>query len=245
MGEQEARGDEWLTKAAGEKGRAVKPYFERNGVTLYHGDCRDVLPSLGGAPFVIVTDPPYGISHKTSRTKDCTWTNTRIAGDESTLLRDWILDWGTALPSIVFGSPKAPKPARTRGILIWDKGPHAGMGDLSFPWKPSYEEIYIMGIGFTGKRDEGVIKGKWIPSWEKDRRTHPHEKPVLLLKYLISKCPPGTILDPFAGSCSTLVAAYHLERRAIGIEIEERYCEISARRLEREMAQGDLFRKPA
>jgi site-specific DNA-methyltransferase (adenine-specific) len=109
------------------------------------------------------------------------------------------------------------------------------MGDLSFPWKMSWEEIYVLGNGFTGKRDEGVLHGHLVVSWESRGRTHPHEKPVSLMTYLIGKTDADWVLDPFMGSGTTLRAAKDLGRKAIGIEIEERYCEIAAERLSQEV----------
>jgi DNA modification methylase len=105
------------------------------------------------------------------------------------------------------------------------------MGDLSFPWKRSFEEIYVIGTGFNGSRDEGVIKGHIQVSWESHGRCHPNQKPVSLLRYLLSKHGGQLILDPFAGSGTTGVAAKELGRRCIMVEIEERYCEIAANRL--------------
>jgi DNA modification methylase len=115
-----------------------------------------------------------------------------------------------------------------------------GMGDLSLPWGPSTEEIYVLGDGFTGKRGRSVLRFQGIGPYQQSRgeRLHPTQKPVSLLCALIAKCPTDwVILDPFIGSGTTLRAAKDLGRRAIGIEIEERYCEIAANRL----AQGVLF----
>jgi hypothetical protein len=118
---------------------------------------------------------------------------------------------------------------------VWDKGPASGMGDLSIPWKLSWELIFVCGDGFHGARDEGILRGHSVVTWASLGRKHPNEKPVTLLRALIAKCPEGVILDPFMGGGSTLVAAKDLGRRAIGIEIEERYCEIAARRCSQEV----------
>ncbi len=119
--------------------------------------------------------------------------------------------------------------------MIWDKGVHTGMGDLSFPWKPSFEEVYIFGEEWRGRRDEGVLKGFFVTGWESNGRTHPHEKPVSLLKHIIQKNSAPVIVDPCFGSGSTLIAAKQLGKLAIGIEIEEKYCEIAAKRLSQEV----------
>jgi DNA modification methylase len=117
-------------------------------------------------------------------------------------------------------------------VLIWEKGGHCGMGDLSIPWKPNHEEIYVIGTGFLGARTSGVLY--FIADRECNgivrQRDHPTEKPLPLIKELLSKA-PGTILDPFMGSGTTLVAAQQLGRKAIGIEISQAYCDIAIRRL--------------
>lgn len=105
------------------------------------------------------------------------------------------------------------------------------MGDLTLPWKPNWEEIYVLGTGFAGARTSGVLSGYHVPANEAAGRTHPHEKPLSLMRELVSKCPAGSVVDPFAGSGTTLRAAADLGRRAIGFEIEERYCERIAKRL--------------
>jgi site-specific DNA-methyltransferase (adenine-specific) len=110
------------------------------------------------------------------------------------------------------------------------------MGDLSLPWKPSHEEIYVLGSGFHGHRGGAVLRA-YVPPRVSMGRLHPNEKPVKLLVQLIQKCPAGVILDPFMGSGSTLRAAKNLGRRAIGIELEERYCEAAARRLSQEVME--------
>ena len=209
----------------------MKPYYEHGGVTIYHGDALALLPEIDAD--VLVTDPPYGIAHESGR--EGPFQHSQIANDETTATRDAALSlWGQRA-ALVFGTWKRAAPAGAHTALVWDKGPASGMGDLSIPWKGSWELIFVCGEGFIGSRDEGVLRGHSVVTWASKGRKHPNEKPVSLLRYLIAKCPPGAVLDPFCGSGSALVAAKDLGRRAIGIEIEERYCEIAARRLAQEV----------
>lgn len=108
------------------------------------------------------------------------------------------------------------------------------MGDLSVPWKPNTEEIYVIGKGFQGTRDSSILRAQ-VVTWASKGREHPNMKPVALMQALIAKCPPGTIADPFAGSGSTGVTAKALGRKAILVELEERYAEIAARRLSQDV----------
>ena len=213
----------------------MRPYYEHAGITIYHGDCLDVLPNVRAD--VLVTDPPYGISHESGR--EGPFQHSQIANDSTTNLRDTVLGmWGEG-PAIVFGTWRRAAPEKARTALVWDKGPASGMGDLSLPWKCSWETVFICGSGFTGRRDEGVLRGHSVVTWASRGRRHPNEKPVTLLSALLSKCPVGVVLDPFMGSGTTLVAAKNLGRKAIGIEIEERYCEIAAKRLAQEQLPLD------
>lgn len=111
------------------------------------------------------------------------------------------------------------------------------MGDLSIPWKPSHEEVYVLGREWGGRRDCGsVIQGR-VQAMATNGRHHPTEKDWRTMAALIGKCRPGVVADPFAGSGSTLVGAKHEGRRAIGVELDQRYCEIAAKRL----TQDTLF----
>jgi len=201
------------------------PYYSDDLVTLYHGDCLEVTDWL--AADFLVTDPPYGYSHSSGW--EGRFKGEVIANDHDISTRDAALSlWGNK-PALVFGSWRMPRPDGTHTVLIWDKGPAAGMGDLSVPWKPNTEEIYVIGRGFVGSRDSSVLSGATVVTWASKGREHPNMKPVSLMGALVAKC-PGVIADPFAGSGSTLVAAKALGRSAIGVELEERYCEIMAAR---------------
>ena len=216
--------------------------YQDDAVTLHHGDCLDILDWLEAD--ALITDPPYGMGLSSRR--GGSFGESRIAGDEDTASRDAAMGlWGDR-PALVFGRWSEPRPVGTRMVLTWEKGEHVGMGDLSLPWKPNTEEIYVIGSGFTGRRDGSVLKHLAIAGTVgqavKGTRQHPTEKPTSLMAELIAKT-PGVIADPFAGSGSTLVAAARLGRKAIGVELEEKYCEIAARRL----SQGvlDFGEEPA
>lgn len=210
----------------------TRHYYQADGVTLYHGDCRTIAEWLTAD--ILVTDPPYGMSY-VSGNRVATVRADPIAGDHSPKLRDHVLRMWAPRPAIVFGTWRQPRPRDTRQLITWWKrkaGP--GMGDLTLPWGNATEEIYILGSGFTGKRRENLIvtdEQRGNPYGLVAQTGHPTPKPVELLEQLINCCPPGVIADPFAGSGSTLLAARNLGRLAIGIEIDERYCETTATRL--------------
>lgn len=220
----------------------MKPYYEDEWVTLYHGDCREVLAWLDAD--VLVTDPPYGIAWSAEgqvgrRFKGVERTSVRppIANDETTAARDEVISlWGGARPMLVFGSPRLAPPEGTKHVLTWRKPNDAGLVGSWLPWRRDTESVYVLG---AWPKSEGlassVLEGpRGMHSYLSG---HPHSKPLSLLEDLILKCPPGVVADPFSGGGSTLVAAKALGRRAIGVEVDERYCEIAARRL----AQDTLF----
>lgn len=224
------------------------PYYSDDLATLWHGDFRDVPEWLGAA--VLLTDPPYGIGYRSGSRRDTLAAS--IAGDHDTSLRDEALTrWGWR-PALVFGSWRAVRPRGTQARIVWDTKGALGMGDLSIPWKPSDQEIYVLGHtadrGFRGRRESNVVVCPPVQATSRGGRQHPHEKPVALLAALMEKCPPGSVADPFAGSGSTGVAAKMMGRRSLLVESEERYCEIAAKRLAATAAlpfeEDDLFKVP-
>lgn len=216
----------------------MKLYHAEDGIEIWHGDCREFMASRTPDEFgALVTDPPYGIAYSSRMDNSLPG----IAGDDDTSIRDAVLAWWGERAAIVFGSWKRPRPAGTRALLTWDKGPAVGMGDLALPWKPNTEEIYVLGTGFSGRRGTSVLSYQApFPNQLNSvrRREHPHEKPIPLMTHLIAACPDGVIVDPFLGSGSTAVAARELGRRAVGVEMEERYCEIAANRLRQRLLFG-------
>lgn len=213
-------------------------YYEDDFVTLYHGDCLTEHREWLQAD-VLVTDPPYGMAYESNfnrrkgeprRAKG----KVSVAGDEDSSLRDTVLAAWDDRPALVFGRWNCPRPEKTRVRLIWDRGYH-GMGDLALPWGPTDEEIYVLGSGWVGKRTASILRIPALTSGDSDRPKHPTPKPVPLMERLIEKCPQGIIADPFSGSGATLVAAKNLGRKAVGVELEERYCEIIAQRCAQEV----------
>jgi DNA modification methylase len=223
----------------------MTPYYDDGTCTIYHGDCRDVLPRLGQSTVdLIVTDPPYGISYKSNRGN-----HHSIVGDNGDL--DVAAALTVACRSLrrgrhayVFGAiDLASTPLTAQVELIWDKG-IVGMGNLELPWATSHEPITFAVYELSqSNREKGygrlaarLRKGSVLRVQREisgATTRHPTEKPVGILRQLIesSSIIGETVLDPFMGVGSTLEAAKLEDRKAIGIEIEERYCEIAVTRL--------------
>lgn len=222
------------------------PRIETIGAAmLYLADCREILPGLGVVDAVL-TDPPYGQKYTSGWATERLWkAGKTITGDEDCVSRDQALSMVTCA-ALVFGNEKITKPLGTRMTLTWDKGPALGMGALDLPWKPTTEQIYVIGKGFVGGRNWGsVIYHHPTQSTAKNGRLHPNEKPVGLLERLLRWMPPGIVCDPFMGSGSTGEAAMKAHRGFIGIEIEPEYFDIACRRLENVARQSDMFQVSA
>jgi site-specific DNA-methyltransferase (adenine-specific) len=213
----------------------MNPYYSDELVTLYHGDCREITEWLTAD--VLVTDPPYGVAwaqNSMHYTRTIKPTENVVQGDASPKIRDAALAlWGSR-PAVVFGSWRVARPPATKQRLIWHKT-RLNPGMSNAPWFSADEEIYVIGSGFVGKPHQTVYpttEARGGADGLSAQVGHPTPKPVGLMEQLILKCPPGAVADPFAGSGSTLIAAKHVGRKCIGVELEERYCEIAARRLD-------------
>lgn len=226
----------------------MKPYYEDDLVQLFHGDCREITAWLEAD--VLIMDPPYGTNFTAGNPKggygrrqnaagNSRHASTRnvgvegftIANDNDTKVRDEALGmWGARGPALVFGSPRMPDPpGEWADRLVWDKK-RPGMN--GGPWRYRHESIYVT-AGFV--RTDNAAASIIAAFPEQD--DHIHGKPIALMSRLVAAAPEGVIADPFSGSGSTLAACKQLGYRAIGVELEERYCEIAAKRL----AQDTLF----
>ncbi len=212
-----------------EAGDGMTPYYEQDGITIYHGDCREVLPTIKAS--AVLTDPPYGIgswaTNATGGFMDRAEAKNISAWDQRPPARAELLSIAEFGPTIFWGGnyfdlPPSPK------VLIWDKA-QRGM---------HFAEAEIAWTNFT----KGTTRILWLPLKSQEVfggrsvREHPTQKPIALMTWCLSFLPDDVVLDPFMGSGTTLRAAKDNGRRAIGIELEEKYCEIAAKRL----AQGVL-----
>lgn len=206
--------------------------------TMYLGDCRDVLPTLGKVD-AVVTDPPYGIGEAAGKNKsrgllakprdygNDSWDNEPPRKD----LIDLVLKKSNK--SIIFGGNYFDLPP-TRCWLIWDKeNGETDFADAEMAWTNLDKAVRLVRYMWNGMlRANGEARGD-----------HPTQKPVGVMKWCISHLPEGshTILDPFMGSGTTGVAAVQMGRKFIGIEREPKYFDIACKRIEDAQRQGDMF----
>lgn len=207
-----------------------KPFYERSGITIYHGDCRDILPQLADhSADLVLTDPPYGVglqytsAYQDDRDNYAEWLAQAFAemvrvgalvmltpGIRNLWLYptpDWVLCWG---------KPGATGRSDLGGFNVWEP-------IVMYGKRRIYNDMKV--IPFSGYAKEHPAAN------------HPCPKPLELMRWLVSEGSDegAVVLDPFMGSGTTLRAAKDLGRKAIGIEIEERYCEIAAKRLAQEV----------
>ena len=194
------------------------PYYDDGaGIVIYHADCRDILPYLPKVDLVL-TDPPYGIGLAANpfrqKFEQSAWDDNPV---DSALLAEIIAMGNEA---IVWGGNYFGLPAHQR-FLVWDKV------------QPEDFSSAMCEQAWTNIKGPAKLFRRHVVSYEK---WHPTQKPLELMHWCIGFLPEAsTILDPFMGSGTTLRAAKDLGRKAIGIEIEERYCEIAVRRLAQEV----------
>lgn len=192
----------------------MTPYYQHDGIVIYHGDCREILPALPKVDLVL-TDPPYGM-------RKAEW-------DELIPPAEWLPAARALGPVALFSGVRGlfdyPKPDWTLSwVRVASTQRNGAFGGFN-----NWEPILFYG---GGRIANDTFSMPNIPDGSADG--HPTPKPLSLLLLMIGRLGPQSLADPFMGSGTTLAAAKRLGRQCIGVEIEEKYCEIAARRVEAE-----------
>ena len=220
----------------------VDPWLRKEVIgdcTLYLGDCLEVMPTLGEVD-AVVTDPPYGIGESQKKNlsrrvvAECTvyvggdFDHAPASDEQIKAMR------GIARHQIFWGGNYFNLPP-ARCWLVWDKqNGSSDFADCELAWTNMDRAVRRILWQWSGFMRKGEARGV--------KRVHLTQKPVEVMEWCLGFLPDAqTILDPFMGSGTTLVAAKNLGRKAIGIELEERYCEIAAKRIDAALSQTSLF----
>lgn len=198
----------------------MTPYYQDSHVTIYHGDCREILPSLPKSDLLLI-DPPYGLGEKWNGGPKWGLHHGQMGWDAQ--VDPFVLEaisYGDT--AIVWGGNYYPLPPQ-RGWLIWDKiVRNFTSGHVELAWSNIDQPTRAFNFAHAELASEGKV--------------HPTQKPVRLMTWCIGFVPEAqAIMDCYMGSGTTLRAAKDLGRKAIGIEREERYCEIAAKRMAQEV----------
>lgn len=209
----------------------MQPYYEQSGITIYHGDCRDVLDDMrthwGDRLFdLLLTDPPYGIDAASASFRGMAengWTDFGNSVLDSSPADAEVLAACRNLcrQAVIWGGNYFDLPQRS-GWLVWDKGQRDfSLADGELAWTSEQRALRI----FSYSRAAALRDGK----------QHPTQKPLALMAWCLSQFSEAqSVFDPYLGTGTTLVEAKRVGLRGVGIEREERYCEIAAQRLSQE-----------
>jgi site-specific DNA-methyltransferase (adenine-specific) len=211
----------------------LKPYYDDGQCVIYHGDCREILPALNVDPALVLTDPPYGMDYSPMRAGTRSTAAQRrvgreIHGDREAFDPSHLLVFESL---VLFGANwYADRLPPSGGWIVWDKTPRI----VREGWIGSHAELAWTNLA-------GHVL-KFSMQWGGEARNgepslHPAQKPIALMRWILALYtePDWLVLDPYMGSGPIGVACRETRRRYIGIEIEERYCEIAAKRLAQEV----------
>ena len=210
----------------------MEPVYDVGGITIFHADCADVLPTIDpGTVDLLLTDPPYGIAWDTdysgrgmgNLTSSSTWPT--IDGDASPFDPTALLPFGRC---VLFGANNyADQLPTSAGWIVWDKDLGLNTSDLSdaeLAWTNTTGGVRVF---------RHLWKGRLKDSERNAKRVHPTQKPVALMRWILEKWtePGDLILDPYMGSGPVARACADLGRRYIGIEIVDEYVDAAINRL--------------
>ena len=213
----------------------MKPYYEHAGITIYHGDCREVLPGLTAD--ALVTDPPYGIGWARA-----TWSDDADAYPE---IMRWLVAEGVRIGGWCFVFQSMPNIGRfhewfPEGWRLFAACKNFAQIRPTGVWH-SWDPVVFWNSGPNSGPNSGVVYRDYhvgnVAGVLGNNPGHPCPRPLDTMQHIVqlAAAEGAAIVDPFMGSGTTLLAAKNTNRRAIGIEIEERYCEFAAKRLAQEV----------
>ncbi len=216
----------------------MTPYYEEDGITIYHGDCREILPSIAVVPHRVLTDPPYGISYSANRGASTpSIASGTVIGDDVPFDPTWLLEYGRC---VIFGANYFAHLLPPGGWIVWSKvqdnrwatGPSSRRSLAEVAWTNCHQHVALFNCFWAGSPLYRLGE-------DRGSQLHPTQKPLSLMRWIVERTTKleQLILDPYMGSGPVARAAADCGRRYVGIEIDERYCEIAAKRL----AQGVLF----
>lgn len=218
----------------------TRPYYDEGGITIYHGDCREILPELGAFDLEL-TDPPYGTGyqyqsrHRTGRGGPKRWSGNSfgaIDGDAEPFDPSHLL--GVAPAIILWGANHYASKLPDNALwFVWDRkagrAPDTNITDAELAWVSGhrFKTVRMFRHMWAGlQRDSEIAEGS----------LHPTQKPVALMSWCLGFFPDArTVVDPYMGSGPVARACKDAGRRYVGIELVERYCEIAVRRLAQEV----------
>ena len=219
----------------------MKSYYEHAGITIYHGDCREILPEVSAD--VLNTDPPYGVNlgHHAAATETRGWLAKGAYASYDDTPENFT---AIVIPAIAMALRQVKRGAVfTSGTGLRLLPPYDAVGGVYLPagmgrtcW--GFQNFAFCALyGTAPELHKGAHPTGISSALSADKVDHPCPKPYRWMAWavMLASLRGETVIDPFCGSGTTLEAAKNLDRKAIGIELEESYCEIAARRLEQEI----------
>ena len=213
----------------------MTPYYDEDGITIYHDDCWNVLPFIGRSEVaLLLTDPPYGVSYSATDPRS-PHAGVQVIGDDAPFDPRHLLKFGRC---VIFGANYFAHLLPPGGWVVWSKRQdnrnftsfgNGSTGEVA--WSNCLNTVQVFNYFWGG--------GPWLRGpEERGNNRHPTLKPVSLMRWILDQWtePGDLILDPYMGSGPVAQACREMGRRYIGVEIEERYCEVAVGRL----AQGVL-----
>ena len=217
------------------------PYFDRDGITIWHADCRDVLPSIHPSSVdLLLTDPPYGIDVETDYAKLASGKSfgnayAKVAGDDEPFDPAALIPFGRLF---LFGANHYHHRLPEGGSwFVWDKVTRNGItvrtADGELAWHNA------------GGKNCVIHRHMWSGAFRDSERgflAHPTQKPVALMRFILDQWtkPGDLVLDPYMGSGPVAQACHELGRRYIGIELVEDYCRVAVSRLAQQTLQLEV-----